>query len=458
MSPKRVRQAAAALVTMLAVAWRPHPAGSAVTGGRAPAGAGLASLVTQVEPDNPWVGQPVLLRVRLLLGRDLAEEPSYAPPVTNGFWAEGASLPQSYASVQDGRRVLVTETRARMYPLTPGIAHVGAASADLVFAEDAASSALRDEAPGRRVTVWSQPIGVRVRPLPPSAPPGFGGAVGALSVGWSADRAATSQDVPVTVRLDVRGVGNLPLLETPTLVCPDGEVYAGTTDDSLPQAGTLTPGRRRFQWNVLAKRIGTLRISAPPFAWFDPASATYRTAAPAPVAVTVGPPLFARFQGGESFPGVFLRDAPDPFARGVAPWLWVLAGILGGGAVLVGRLRPPPDAAAGERARVAGWRNALRAPAGPAFWRAAEEVTDWLERRGRDQREARAAVEGTRYGGGAADADAVRTRLTKELAAALPAPPAKRRTRTLAFVLGGVALAVVVLSSLRFGEGAASRL
>jgi hypothetical protein len=422
-------------------------------------GVGIAALVAQVEPREPWVGEPVILRVRLVLAEDLAEEPNYVPPVTTGFWAETPSRPESYVASQAGRRVLVTETRARLVPLAPGIARIGSASVDLALARSGPADRLRwlsGRGGQRLLTVRSQPIEVRVRPLPPGAPAGFDGAVGTFVLRWSADRAATSEDVPVVVRLDVRGSGNLPLLKTPVLVCPEGEVFAGTAQDSLALPGALTPGHRRYQWNVLPRRTGLLRIPAPSLAWFDPEAGHYRSADLPPVVVDVGPPVFSPARGREAFPGVFVRDAPDPFARGLAPWAWALAGLLGGGAVMLWRARPPADPHAEQRARVATWRHALRAPSGTAFWRAAEEVAEWLERRGRAVADVRALVKATRYGGGEADADAVRVCLAKELSAAFPAPPARRPTRPAALLLAAGAAVLLALSGFRLGESAAA--
>jgi hypothetical protein len=420
---------------------------------------GAASLLVDAQPTVPWVGEPVVLRVRLVLAQDLAEEPAYVPPVTTGFWAETPSRPESYYGTQGGRRVLVTETRTRLYALAPGLARIGPAGAVVVFGDAGATDPLRwssGRVPRREVTLRSQPIDVRVRPLPPGAPRGFDGAVGTLSVTWSADRARTSQDVPVAVRLDVRGVGNLPLVKAPALVLGDGEVFAGTAEDSLPAPGASGPGRRRFQWNVLPRHEGTLTIPAPAFSWFDLGARAYRSAALAPLVVEVGPRVFSSGSEQQGFPAVFLRAAPDPFARGVAPWAWALAGLLGSGAAVVWRARPAADRHAEARGRVAGWRNALRAPGGAAFWRAAEEAAEWLELGGRPVGEVRGRIVDTRYGGGDADADAVRIRLTSELAAALPPPPARWGWRPAAAALAAVAVVVLALSGVPLGQSANS--
>ncbi len=418
---------------------------------------GAASLLVDVEPRAPWVGEPVILRVRLVLARDLAEEPAYVPPVTTGFWAEPPSRPESYYATQAGRRVLVTETRTRLYPLAPGVARIGAAGAVVVFAGADAADPLRWESgrvPRREVTLRSQPLEVGIRPLPPGAPAGFDGAVGSFAVRWSADRERTSLDVPLTARLDVRGVGNLPLVKAPVLAPADAEVFAAGSEDSLAAPGSRGDGRRRFQWTVLPRREGTWSIAVPAFVWFDPAAGAYRSAPQRPLVAEVGPRVFSSAAEHAGFPAVFEREAPDPFSRGAAPWIWALAGLLAGAAAVAWRVRPPAEAHAEARARAAAWRNALRAPGGPAFWRAAEEAVEWLEPGGRPVAEVREQIVATRYGGAEGDVDAVRLRLARELALALPAVPAAWRWRPVAVALAGIAVVVMVLGGVTLGESA----
>lgn len=438
-----MRRAALSLAAVLALGVV-CPAGSA-------AAAGDASLLVDVEPRSPWVGEPVVLRVRLVLLRDLAEEPAYAPPVTTGFWTETASRPESYYATLAGRRVLVTETRTRLYPLAPGTARVGSATAEVVFAGGAG---VAEERASREQTLRSPAVSVTVRPLPAGAPAGFDGAVGRFTLAWSADRRGTSQDVPVAVRLDVRGTGNLALMKAPPLALPGAEVLAGTREDSLPAAGTTGPGRVRFHWNVLAGRTGTLLIAPPRFAWFDPAAGAYRSVALPPLSVAVGPPLFSSGPGRDEFPAAFTRHVRDPFARGPRGWAWALAGLLLGAALALWRVRPAPDPRAEERARLAAWRNVLRGPGGTAFWRAAEEAVDWLVGSARPLAELRAQVAATRYGGAGADVDAVRRRLQAELASAAPPPLRRAPTRGLAVAVGVLGLAVAASAALPLGESA----
>ena len=103
-----------------------------VTGARQDA-SNAASLLVDVDPRAPYVGQPVLLRVRLVQRAALAEDPDYTPPNTPGFWAERFRDPESYYASEGNRRVLVTEIRARLVPLAEGKASIGEARARLAL-------------------------------------------------------------------------------------------------------------------------------------------------------------------------------------------------------------------------------------------------------------------------------------------------------------------------------------
>jgi oxygen tolerance protein BatD len=442
--PIRVRAgndvAVAPAVVLEVAAARPQGGGSPAVASGTP-----AVLMADVMPRNPWVGQPMVLRVRLVLRAPLAEDPAYTPPTTPGFWAEAPGRPETYYANLDGQRVLVTEQRSRIYPLAPGRAVIGEGSANLVLSgSDNPLLWSMGRVPRREVTVRSTPVVVNVRTLPPGAPAGFDGAVGNLTVSWSADRSRTPQDVPFAVRLDVRGIGNVPLIHTPAIDSSGAEVFAGTLDDSLGPPGSTGAVRRRFQWNVLAHQPGRLRLDAPALSWFDPAATAYRRADPPPVVIDVGPPAGTAGAGPESFPAPFGADDGHPGARGPAPWAWALAGGLLGGAVALWRSKPPaPDPALD---RFAAWRAALTTPGveRAEFWRAAEEAARWLAG---DDPATRSLVDGiaaARYGGGGGDPVHVKRELVRQLDRRLGArggARVPRRPVAVAVTVAAVALA-----------------
>lgn len=414
-----------------------------------------ASLTVTVEPSRPFVGEPVILRVRLIQRAQLAEDPRYIPPATPGFWSEDASRPESYYADQNRQRVLVTETRTRMYPIGVGAATVGSAIATLALAVPGAIDPLqilRGRVPRREITLRSEPVNVDVRALPSNAPDGFDGAVGELQTRWSADRTETRLDMPITLRFDVRGVGNLPLVQAPPLRSDAFEIFSSTVEDSFPPPGSLRSGRRRFLWTALPRREGTLEVSAPAFAWFDPDAETYRRAPRQALSIEVGPALIASGDTEGGFPSVFRNHPLDPFGREAAPWAWGIAGFALGLGVLFWRKGGERPADAGERARQREWLRVIGLARGPAFWRAAEEAMGWAESRGRDVHHLRREIAAARYGRSEQNLESVRRRVVEHVSQSLPAEIPRWPMRT-----AGVALLIAApVICLLFGPGGGS--
>ncbi len=382
-----------------------------------------ASLIVDVTPREPYVGEAVVMRVRLVQRSPLAEDPRYSPPPTPGFWGETASVPESYYGSQSGVRVLVTETRTRLYPLVPGIQTVGAAEAILVVETGGQAfdpfGWFRGGA-RRQMEIRSNPVRVRVRALPAGAPANFGGAVGAYTLQWSVDRPRTSQDQPLTVRLDVRGSGNLPLLRTPEFRPEGFEVFASTLEDSFAASGTIEGGRRAFRWTVLPRSLGQLALDPPAFNWFDPATGAYRTAQLEPLTIEVGPAVSTSADRAAPFPGAFATVPLDPFARPSQPWWLALSGLLLGVALALVRAARRPAEGKSEHAERARWLAAVAGASGDGLWTEAERARVWLAARGVDVAALGADISAARYGGARVDPESVRARVIEALRHATP--------------------------------------
>ncbi len=414
-----------------------------------PSGSGPAELRVDVTPAHPYVGQPVLLRVRLVQRASLAEDPRYTPPPTPGFWSEDPSPPESFYADEGGRRVLVTETRTRMYPIAVGRMTVGQATATVALAIPGATMDplqwLRGQVPRRAVTLESEPVVVDVRPLPAGAPDGFSGAVGTLSAAWTADRSETRTDVPITLRLDLRGIGNLPLVQAPRLDSDDWEIFTSTVDDSMGGSGRLTAGRRRFMWTALPRQEGRLHMPAPTFAWFDPDRGRYVRLAAPDLVVNVEPPLAGGPRAERRLPAELGRRTLDPFRRMALPWAWALGGLALGAAVFIWRRSARPDPDAMERARQREWLRVVGLAHGPDFWRAAEEASAWAQARGADVEHLRHEIAAARYGGSVTNAESVRRRVVELLGRALPPmrPRWPLQVTAVLVALGGIVLCVL---------------
>ena len=419
-----------------------------VPGGGA-SGGNAASLIVDVTPRDPYVGQPVLLRVRLIERQEFAEERDYSPPSAPGFWAERFSPNGTYQADEGGRSVRVTEQTARLYPLASGLLRVGPATATIYLYDRSQGLdplALLGGGRLRPVPIRSAEIPVRVRPLPPGAPPGFDGATGDFVVTFSADRLRTTQDVPVTVWLEVRGIGNVPFIRTPTFTSESFEVFGSTVEDSFPPAGTLGAARRRFQWTLLPRKVGRLDLEPPLFSWFDPVRETYRTADLPALVVQVGPPAGPTGANAETFPAEFTRHPLDPTARPAEPWAFAIAGVALGFAWRLARRPSFGEAEAVDQARRREWLQAVGLGAGPDFWTAAEQASAWLEARGRPVATLREQIAAARYGGAARSPDVIRTALVRHLSQGISPRTPVWVWRASAAALAAAGIAIVFLS------------
>ncbi|MEO5619217.1 MAG: BatD family protein, partial [Candidatus Eisenbacteria bacterium] len=413
---------------------------------------GVAALTADITPAQPYVGEPVLLRVRLVMRAALAEAPEYAPPATTGFWAERASEPETYYAQQGGGRVLVTETRTRLYPLAAGRTTIGEASAALVLADEQSPFSIFGLGQNA-VILKSQPVAVMVRPLPPGAPAGFTGAVGDLELSWTADRAQTAVDVPIVVRLDVRGRGNLPLLRRPELVARGYELFGGSLEDSLPAPGSVSGGRRRFQWTVVPARPGRLQIPPPEFHWFDLEQGRYRVLQAAPISVQIGPALgSSENQAGEVFPLVLTRHPVDPGATPARPWALGLGGALLAAAIVAWRGSRPGAERTVVRAQCREWLRAIGLAEGPAFWQAAGDACDWLSASGSPVGSLGREISAARFGGQFTDEQRIRRRMVELLSAALERGAPSPAAAIVAGVLAVTAVALVLVLGPHAGD------
>ncbi len=399
-------------------------------------GRGPASLYVSVSPTNPYVGQLVQLRVQFVQRASLAEDSQYLPPATPGFWTEGWSEPRNHEASEGGRNVIVIERAQRIYPLAAGRATIGQAQALVTPA--LGIDPFSGGGAMQRLTIASDSFRVSVRPLPPGAPAAFTGAVGRYAVSWVVDRDHTAEDQAVTVHLDVRGVGGLPLLPTPAFAPADFETFAATSEDSLSPAGSVSPGRRRFVWTLLPKRSGTLRIPAPKFAWFDPEIGVYREFSIPPLSLQVlsANGSASRDPSEDRLPAVFAEHRVRAGARGAWGWLAALAGLALGCSIRLWRGASQPDAHASERAQAREYLRAVGFAKGPDFWRAAEQAASWVESHGKPVLRLREDIAAARYGGQGAGEEDIRRRLVERLGESVRAEPSPAPRRAVAIGLG----------------------
>jgi hypothetical protein len=131
---------------------------------------------------------------------------------------------------------------------------------------------------GRTVNymVKSEPIKIRVDPLPPDAPPEFKGAVGQFAMSTTVDKKTTRTNEPITLKVNISGTGNIKLIESPTVELPaDFEQYTPKVTDNINRQAEKISGSKSFEYLLIARYPGLKVIKPVVFAFFDPVKRQY---------------------------------------------------------------------------------------------------------------------------------------------------------------------------------------
>ncbi len=118
---------------------------------------------------------------------------------------------------------------------------------------------------------------INVSPLP-NKPEGFSGAVGKFSVSSSISTKEVDANEAVTLKISVRGSGNMKLISTPEVQFPkDFETYDAKVNDNFQLTRSGLSGSKDFEYLFVPRHPGTYEIPASEFIYFDTESRSYKT-------------------------------------------------------------------------------------------------------------------------------------------------------------------------------------
>jgi hypothetical protein len=138
----------------------------------------------------------------------------------------------------------------------------------------------------REVEIKSDPVALEVKPLPPSAPPGFSGAIGNFTMATDAKPKSVQVGDPITVTSTISGRGNFDRVGAPVIEDERGwHKYPPSSkfakDDEVGISGTKT-----FE-TVLSPNEKKQSLPVMEFAYFDPVKEQYATLRSDPIAINV---------------------------------------------------------------------------------------------------------------------------------------------------------------------------
>ena len=231
----------------------------------------------QVDNPNPYQGQQILHTFRFYQAVNIVGQTEYGQPSFTGFWHDQEpEQSQDYAEAA-GRTYLVTELTTPLFPTLAGEITI-----------DPASITIPGGFFSRGHTLTTQPVVVNVKPLPPSAPADFGGAVGQFDIQAEADGTSTTVGDTIDLRVTLSGRGNIGSAADPTFPTSDQWRLFDSepTTKTWYEDGQLM-GVRTYDWVLMPTEAGQLTIPAIEYSIFDPETETYHTISTDPIAVDV---------------------------------------------------------------------------------------------------------------------------------------------------------------------------
>lgn len=227
-----------------------------------------------VSPSTVVVGQPVVVSIQALDPNRTAGL-RLLPPLLSDFGQAPPDEPSTSLEVIDGIPHTIYRQQITIYPNRSGTFVIAPARAQI---PETPLTAEQTFASGAAV--------LTVMPLPQPIPDGYTNAVGAFAVTAQVDPTAIPSTGSLTATLVISGEGNLSMIRPPRF---DASQESWRV---LSPRRILSADRKRlvFEWTLLPLQSGSLSVTLPAFAWYDPA-AGYKSLESSQVTVTVGPGL-----------------------------------------------------------------------------------------------------------------------------------------------------------------------
>ena len=264
------------------------------------------NLFVRAIPDKPTArqGEQITLTYKLYWRLALSTEDPTKAPTYEGFWVEDLEQPR-----QPNIQKEVFQGKQYQTAVIKRCALFATQSGDLKVAPlevtcgvqmrtnrksndpfDIFNDPFFQQYQVQQFKVTSNPLVLKISPLPSSAPEGFNGAVGKYTFTATVDKRAVQAGDAVTLRLTIAGTGNVSLLTVPKPVLPtDIETYEPKISVDVTRDGGVIGGKKTAEYLLVPRNAGERTIDPIPFAYFDIAKHEYvRTTSPR-FSITISP-------------------------------------------------------------------------------------------------------------------------------------------------------------------------
>jgi hypothetical protein len=122
----------------------------------------------------------------------------------------------------------------------------------------------------------SQPVKIKVKPLPGVQPADFSGVVGKLDLKATLNKESVNVNDAINLKLIISGTGNLKIASAPVFkLSPDIEVYDPKITDDLKNGVNGTTGQKSFEYLMIPRHYGDFIIPPISYSYFNITTGRY---------------------------------------------------------------------------------------------------------------------------------------------------------------------------------------
>lgn len=259
----------------------------------------LLFLKADVDKTNVYQGEQLTVSYKLYFRVDLLGNQVDKAPDLNGFWSQdignNKQVPQQHIETYKGIRYnVVVIKQTALFPEHSGNLVIDPFIMTFVAripqpSQDIFDQVFGDNTKDVKVQIKSPPITIHVIPLPTAGQPAnFGGAVGTFSVDGATDKKELKANESLNYTLNIKGEGNLILLNAPVLSPPaDFEKYDPKVTDNISVTAGGISGSRQYNYLFIPRHQGDYTMAPVSFSYFNPATKRYVTLATKAIPVKV---------------------------------------------------------------------------------------------------------------------------------------------------------------------------
>ncbi len=250
-----------------------------------------------VSKSSVFEGEQIILTYKLYQRIELYQ-PQIKLPSYKGFWIEDINLkniPATYENVNGVRYSVQTFKQSILIPQKTGTLTIEPLTIEGIvqvqtrakrrsffdfddFFNDPFGFDPFGSVKNYPVTLKSNPITIKVKPLPQPQPPEFSGLVGNVNLSATANTENLKTGEPVTLKITVSGSGNLSILSPFELDLPsDIETYEPKTHQFINKNAGGISGSVSFEYLLIPQVKGVFKIPPVKLVYFNPENHKYIT-------------------------------------------------------------------------------------------------------------------------------------------------------------------------------------